>query len=244
MRTFAVFVLLTAVSAGAQITSQDGRQYYCYASISGATGRIPSGGKPTLYVTPIRSFDGAPLADIRDAWVAYVAANFDKRAQPSCDMSVPEGITAMRANNIKQWSFAQIIDPKWEYKRSMTAMPSKIGAVYGWCASGQFAGDKTEYFTSVFEIPMADATDNQRPVEVTFAAQINRQYNLGKSANQWGNFYVGCPHNFENRQQAENNRQNLMKEERAKGKSIIDTGWSYARNADTPRSRPNSAMSH
>jgi hypothetical protein len=244
MRTLAVALLFSAVPAAAQITSQYGRQYYCYASISGATGRLPSGGKPTLYVTPIRDFDGAPLADIRDAWVAYVAANLDKLAQPACDMSVPEGIKSMRENNIKHWSFGQVIDPKWEYKRSMTAMPSKIGALYGWCASGQFAGDKIEYFSPVFEIPMADATDNQRPVEVTFAAFINRQYKLGKSSNQWQSSYVGCPHNYANRQDAENYRQNTMKEMRAKGMRTVETTWMYARNADTPPSRPNSVLSH
>jgi hypothetical protein len=122
----------------------------------------------------------------------------------------------------------------------MTAMASKPGAVYAWCSSGTFGGEKTVYDTQVFEIGMGDAQSTLSPVETAFT-----NYLISKKLNkyifqQWYSKSVGCPHGYDSKTLAEEARVKFENQWKSQGKSVVATGWIYPKNLINNTAAPNS----
>ena len=241
----AVVAGLVIVTPRASSAQETGRSYYCQAETGYSQGRLPGPPKQrAIYLTAIHPVGGNAFADINEAWIAFAKASFDPYARMYCNISSAEGITAMRTNSAIGYKPNEIIESKWEYSGGMTAIPSKQGGVYGWCMSGHYVSQKTVFATPVFEVPLDDARAGNHPVEITYAAYLKKRYNIATPPSGWQAGGLGCPHNYTSRTQAEGYRQTTEKDWRAKGFSVVETGWNYARNADTPPRAPNSSLSH
>jgi hypothetical protein len=202
---------------------------------------LPRSARATFYSTEILPMNGAAYADVLRAWAEYIKANYEPDGSDrmaDCFTGDQPGIGQTRASEMAVWSAAKQVATGWQYKASLTATPSKPGAVYAYCASGTFAGAKTVYETPVFEIPREDALSTNSPVEVTFA-----KYMIKKGWNkypfiQWYSMSVGCPHTFDSKTIAEENRVRAESDLKKHGRSVVQTGWIYARNSDTPPAIP------
>jgi hypothetical protein len=128
------------------------------------------------------------------------------------------------------WSTATKVATGWRYTTAMTAAPSKPGAVYAWCNSGTFGGDKTVYDTQVFEIGMGDARSTQSPVTTAFT-----NYLISKKLNkyifqEWFSRSVACVHTYDSRTMAEEARAKAESQWKSQGKSVVGTDWIYPKN--------------
>ena len=234
-------IALGAVLCARPLHGQSGSHYVCYTSKG-----VPKSRVGILYVTPVTPASGSQ-DDLRAAWEAYAAANLDPNAGrgiASCFIGTESNVSSSRDAKTAVWRGSKIVDVDWKYSTSMTALPSKPGAVYAFCSSGTFVSDKTVYDTDVFEIPREDAMSTSSPVEVTFANYLIKQQHAGRPLSDWWQRSVGCPHSFETREKAKEQHDRMEAAARASGKSVVPTGWTYARNADTPPANPRPGNKH
>ena len=234
-------IIALVVMCAHPLRAQSGSHYVCYTS----TG-IPKSRVGVLYVTRVAPVSGAD-ADLRAAWDKYAVANLDPNAggiAASCIIGTESNASASRDSKVAVWRGSKIVDVDWKYSTSMTALPSKPGAVYSFCSSGTFVSDKTVYDTGVFEIPREDAMSTSSPVEVTFTNYLIKQQHAGRPFSEWYSKSVACPHSFENREAAQLRHDKMEAAFRASGKSVVATNWTYARNADTPPANPSPANRH
>jgi hypothetical protein len=207
---------------------------------------IPKSRVGVLYITPVTAVSGT-VADLRAAWEKYAVSNIDPNSGPgiaSCFIGSESNVSVSRDSKIAVWQGSTITNVNWKYSPSMTAMPSKPGAVYSFCNSGTFVSDKTVYETGVFEIPREDAMSTNSPVEVTFASYLIKQKRSGYPLSQWYSKSVACPHTFETREQAQTQHDKAAAAFRSSGMSVVATNWVYARNADTPAANPRPSDRH
>jgi hypothetical protein len=241
LTTLAVALSLSLLLPAAA-NAQKGSSYMCDYKKG-----LPRSPRATFYSTEILPMNGAAYADISRAWFEYIKANYEPDAAASiaeCFQGDQPAIGQSRSFLMSVWSAAKQVQTGWSYKSGMTATPSKPGAVYAFCMSGSFGGDKTVYETPVFEIPDADAHSTTSPVEVTFT-----KYMIKKGLNkypfqQWYSMSVGCPHSFDSKTIAEERRIKAENDYKKLGKSLVQTGWVYARNADTPAANAGPRNSH
>jgi hypothetical protein len=231
-RRFSLLVVIAALACACPslLHAQRGSLYMC----SFRTG-LPRSPRASIYTTEILPMKAA-YADITRAWTDYVKAKIDPNVGGSaeCYSGDQPSIGQTRASQLEIWGAGKHIDTGWEYSAGMTATPSKPGAVYAWCNSGTFAGEKTVYDTPVFEISMGDARSTTSPAENAFA-----KYLISKGVNkypfqQWYSMSVGCPHSYDSRTIAEEARAKAESQWRGLGKSVVQTAWSLPFNANAP----------
>jgi hypothetical protein len=234
-------IAIGAALCGSPLHAQAPSHYVCLTSKG-----IPKSRVGALYITNAVPLVGS-VNDMQAAWLAYAIKNLDPNAVQgiaTCFVGTENNVSASRDAKIAVWRGSQIVDVDWKYATSMTAMPSKPGAVYAFCNSGTFASDKTVYDTGVFEIPREDAMSTNSPVEVTFAKYLIKEKKTSQPFFQWYSLSLGCPHSFATRAQAQEQHDKMEASFRAGGMTIVALPWTYTRNADTPPASPRPGNKH
>ena len=222
-------LLVLATFALPNVASAQGQYYYCAQRVG-----IPRARNSSYFVTRIYPVGSAAITDITSAWKKYSAEQQNPEVSSAeCYTNTESNLSSARASQGQIWGAGKVVESDWQYSASMTGAPSKPGAVYAFCLSGDFAGN-TVYETPVFEIPRSDAMMNNSPVEVTYVKYLIRKYSLKENFINWYSRSVGCPHSWDSREAAMRGLANDEAQLRKQKKSIVQTGWVYARNADTP----------
>jgi hypothetical protein len=224
-------IALGALLCARPLHGQAGSHYVCVTSKG-----VPKSRVGVLYVTSAVPVAGS-VGDLQAAWLDYAVKNLDPNAVAgiaTCFIGTESNVSASRDAKVAVWRGSKIVDVDWKYVTSMTPMPSKPGAVYAWCSSGTFGGEKTVYESPVFEIPLADAQSTGSPVETAFA-----NYMISKGLNkhifqEWYSRSVGCPHSWVTRAAAEESRIKFEAEGRRQGRTVIQTGWVYVSHNTAP----------
>jgi len=216
--------------------SQKGSLYMCRA-----TRGIPRSPRSTVYTTEILPVNGVAYADILRAWQDYMKKTDENASYAAeCFTGDQPLMSQSVANGLAPWQGAKMVATGWKYGAGMTATPSKPGAVYAWCNSGTFGGDKTVYDTQVFEIGTGDAASTQSPVETAFTNYLISKKQNKYIFSQWFSKSVACPHSYGSRTLAEEARVKFENQSKAGGISVVATGWIYPRNLINNTPAPNS----
>jgi hypothetical protein len=227
---------IAAASTPTTSSAQKGSMYWCRA-----TKGIPRSRMATIYTTEILPVNGVQYADLIRAWTDYIkTTDVDASYSADCFTGDQPSIGQSRSGILETWAAGKSIESGWQYSAKMTATPSKPGAVYAWCSSGTFAGDKTVYDTGVFEIGMGDATSTLSPVENAYTKYlISRKLNK-YIFQEWYSRSVACPHHYDSRTIAEEARVKAEAQWKAKGVSVVATDWIYPKNLINNAARTNS----
>lgn len=229
VRRISTIMVIAAAVLPATSLAQRGSLYTCSYRVG-----LPRSPRSTIYTTNILPMTGS-YQDIVKAWTDYVTKSYGPlNGSAECYSGEQPSIGQGKTMQLEIWG--KHIETGWQYSTGMTAMPSKQGAIYGWCSSGDFGGEKTLYETPVFEIPLSDAKATTSPVEVTYVNYlISKKYNR-YAFGQWYSKSVACSHSYVSREDAEASRVKAEAQAKAAGKAVVQTGWIYARNATTPAS--------
>ena len=214
-------------------------QYYACIYRSG----LPLSPRSQVFATQTSPLN-SDVEDLNTAWKAFADAQYPGvNGEPICYTGTQANVDASRAALKQKYRNGKITDVDWVYRSSMTAQPSKPGAAYAFCSSGEYAGN-TVYETPVFEIPMDDARSSNSPVEVTYLKYLEAHYKKTAPYNDWRSYSLGCPHSAGNRTATEAHRLKFEQQMKAAGKNIVQTNWIYKRTADTPPANPRPTNIH
>ncbi len=216
--------------------AQKGSLYYCQARKG-----LPGSPRATVYSTEILPINGAAYVDVIRAWQEYMKkTDLDASYDASCFTGDQPLFGQSVANGLAPWRAASKVVTGWKYDAAMTATPSKRGAVYAWCNSGTFGGERTVYDTEVFEIGVGDAQSTQYPVETAFANYLISRKQNKYIFQQWISHSLACPHSYDSRTIAGEARAKAEAAWKTRGTAVIATGWIYPKAMINNTPAPNS----
>jgi hypothetical protein len=205
---------------------------------------LPAARNGQVFATQTSPLNNKDVEDVNTAWKAYIDSHHPGlNGEPICYVGAETVVNASRAAVKQNYRNGTITDIDWVYDAGMTALPSKAGAAYAFCTSGDYAGN-TVYETPVFEIPMDDARSTNSPVEVTYAKYLEAHYKKTTPQRDWLTYSLACPHSAGNRAATEAHRAQAEQKLRAAGKNVVQTNWTYQRTADTPPANPRPTKIH
>lgn len=200
---------------------------------------------PGLYqmiVTGVYSLE-ANERDIQIAWANYAKAHYDPNLGPNttdCFTGTAAQLQQYRTGFKQQTSVARMgkfVDSDWKFTPDQLSAVSKPGGIYGYCESGTY-NKSTIYFSDVFEVPREDAKSMVSPIDKTFIPYLNKHYGLSGGYTEWVYGSGGCTHGFGSITDAQVGKQQMLDSVKKTNQHVVETGWKYARNADTPPAGP------
>ena len=181
--------------------------------------------------------------DIQIAWQNYAQKNYGPNITSQtvdCFTGTAAQLQQYRTAFKQQTSVARIgkfVDSDWKFTPDQLAAVSKPGAFYGYCESGTY-NKSTIYFSDIFEVPKEDAKSMVSPIDKTFIPYLNKRYGLSGGYTQWVYGSGGCAHGFGSIADAQAGKQQMLDSVKKTNQHVVETGWKYARNADTPSAGP------
>ena len=237
IRTAAVTIFLLAIACpfatpAAPNQNAQGQFYMCRA--------MP--GLYQMYVTGVNPLD-ANERDIQIAWQNYAQKNYSPNINSNsaeCFTGTAAQLQQYRTGFKQQTSVARtgkFVDSDWKFTPDQLAAASKPGGIYGYCQSGTY-NKSTIYLSDIFEVPPEDARSMVSPIDKTFIPYLNKRYGLSGGYTEWVYGSAGCLHGFASITDAQVSKQQMLDTIKKTNQHIVETGWKYARNADTPPAGP------
>ncbi len=187
-----------------------------------------------VYVSGINPLN-ANASDIQIAWQNYIKKTYAIPANNNtaeCATGTQSAIEQIRAA-FKQRPNTKSVDIDWKFVPDQATAASKPGAIYGYCESGTTYAAGPVYVSEIFEVPQEDAAAMNRPIDQTFIPYLTKQYGVAGDYSKWYTSDAACPH-FEGLTVAQESKQHMLDQFKKANHRIVETGWKYARNADTP----------
>ena len=184
--------------------------------------------------------------DIQIAWQNYAQKNYGPNINSNsvdCFTGTAAQLQGYRTGFKQQTSVARIgkfADSDWKFTPDQVSAASKPGGIYGYCQSGTY-NKSTIYLSDIFEVPPEDSRSMASPIDKTFIPYLNKRYGLSGGYTEWVYGSGACARAFQSITDAQVSKQQMLDTVKKTNQHVVETGWKYARNADTPPAGPPSS---
>ena len=229
----------TQPSRATQAQIPEGKAYYC---------KLLTNGKPqTFYFTNVFRSTADANDTLYRAWGKYLVDKYHLYAN-GVGYCLPIGEDPSKWDSslaqIEQYARQhnqEVVRVDWKFTPDQ-APPRTSGPppIYAFCNTGNVLPNVT-YFSAVSSVP---EEDYWVPIATTFVQYLRVKYSYPPGTGlgeKWRGTGAGCP-NTRSMGETEIIKERLEADMKRAGKQVVETGWTYARTADTPppqrRNRP------